>query len=169
MGVDIDGVSTTLNSLSDLPREIREQVVTKLNETAELTRTQAIQNITDEGAIGTSGMLRASVQVRTRADATDLRAVVKAGGSAEGGTVDYATFVEFGTKPHFPPVEAVTGEVEALDRWVDLKLNADDTESAAFQVAKKIAKVGTDPQPFMRPAAQEARDIFTKRMSSIDL
>jgi HK97 gp10 family phage protein len=169
MGVDIDGVQATLSNLGELPREIRQQVATKLNETAELTRTEAIQNITDEGAIGTSGMLRASVQVRSRADATDLRAVVEAGGSAQGGTVDYATFVEFGTKPHFPPVEAVTGEVEALDRWVDVKLNAEDTESAAFQVARKIAQVGTDAQPFMRPAAQEARDIFQKRMSSIDL
>jgi len=109
------------------------------------------------------------VQVRSRADASDLSAVVKAGGSAEGGTVDYATYVEFGTKPHFPPVEAVTGEVEALDRWVDVKLNPEDTEAVAFQVARRIAQVGTDAQPFMRPAAKEGRDILQKRLSSLDL
>jgi len=169
MGVDINGVQATLSNLKGLPREIRQEVAEKLNDTAEDTRTAAQENIRDQGAIGVSGLLRSSVNVRKRADATDLRAVVKAGGNAEGGTVDYATFVEFGTKPHFPPVEAVTGDVEALDRWVELELNPEDRKTSAFFVARKIAQVGTDPQPFMRPAAQEARNIFTKRMSSIDL
>lgn len=169
MGVELDGAQVTLEALNDLPREIRKELATELNNTAELTRSEAVQNITDEGAIGVSGLLRASVQVRDRADASDLTATVKAGGSAEGGSVDYAVFVEFGTKPHFPPVEAVTGEVEPLDRWVELKLSPDDRESAAFQVARKIAQTGTDEQPFMRPAAKEAQDIFERRMDSINL
>jgi HK97 gp10 family phage protein len=169
MGITVSGIEATIENLDEVPDELRKQFANRLNATAEGIRSEAIKQLTKQSAIGVSGLLRASVQVRNRAKATDLRAVVKAGGSAKKGTVDYATFVEFGTKPHFPPVEAVTGEVEALDRWVELKVDPEDTESTAFAIAKTISRVGTDPQPYMRPAARKGQTILKRELSKIDL
>lgn len=51
----------------------------------------------------------------------------------------YGPAVEKGSKPHFPPIEALTGKLEELDKWAKLKgLNA-------FAVAKSIARKGTKP------------------------
>jgi HK97 gp10 family phage protein len=59
-----------------------------------------------------------------------------------GTNVKYAKPVEFGTRPHFPPVES-------LNPW------ARRHGKNAWGVALKIAAVGTKPQPFMNPAIDE--------------
>src|SRR5262245_41824789 len=46
-----------------------------------------------------------------------------------GSTSHYAPYVEFGTRPHFPPLDAIR-------RWCNLR---GIPESAAFPIAKKIA------------------------------
>ena len=49
----------------------------------------------------------------------------------------YAPAAEKGSRPHFPPIEALTGKLESLDLWARQKgLNA-------FAVAKGIARKGT--------------------------
>ena len=61
----------------------------------------------------------------------------------------YADCVEFGTNPHWvPPSE--------LEGWVRRKLGIDRKHAlgVAFAVAHKIAKYGTPPQPFWRPAME---------------
>lgn len=58
----------------------------------------------------------------------------------------YGLFVELGTRPHFPPVEA-------LKPWARLKLG---NENLAWAVAKKIAKRGTKAKPFFQPAVNES-------------
>lgn len=52
--------------------------------------------------------------------------------------LNYAEPVELGTRPHFPPIEA-------LIDWVVLKLGVPekDARSVAFLVARKISRVGT--------------------------
>lgn len=68
-----------------------------------------------------------------------------------GPTVAYWPFVERGTKPHWPPVAAVTP-------W------ARRHGIPPFLVARSIAKKGTKAQPFVRPAwehnQQQIRDMF---------
>lgn len=59
-----------------------------------------------------------------------------------GSNLEYAPWVEFGTRPHFPPVDALKG-------WARRKLG---DENAAFAIAKKIAKKGTKAKPYLRPA-----------------
>lgn len=54
--------------------------------------------------------------------------------------VDYAAYVEFGTRPHWPPPGALAG-------W------AGRHGIPEFLVARAIALHGTRPQPFMQPAA----------------
>lgn len=53
----------------------------------------------------------------------------------------YAPFVELGTRPHFPPVEA-------LKEWA----KRHGMEGAEWAIAKKIGEKGTKPQPFLYPA-----------------
>jgi len=66
----------------------------------------------------------------------------------------HAVFVELGTEPHFPPVEA-------LKPWARRKLGDEDL---AFAVAVKISKVGTKPQPVLRPTADEEYPKLTRRI-----
>jgi hypothetical protein len=58
-----------------------------------------------------------------------------------GTNVVYAPYIEFGTKPHFPPVKAIR-------QWVWLKrkdfgLKDNEVDGVAFAIAKRISKVGT--------------------------
>jgi len=52
----------------------------------------------------------------------------------------YMPALEEGSKPHFPPIKALTGKTEMLDLW------AKDKGVSAFAVAKAIAKRGTRPR-----------------------
>ena len=76
-----------------------------------------------------------------------------------------------GTRPHFPPLG---NENTGLMRWVIRHMGAakgktpvfgkvkktdrvDKAKSIAFAIAKKIAKYGTPPKPFLRPAFIQAK------------
>lgn len=65
---------------------------------------------------------------------------------------EYASFIEFTVKPHFPPLGA-------LKEWAARKLG---DESAAFPIAKKMAAEGfkTLPKPFMGPAVEANKRTF---------
>ena len=88
-----------------------------------------------------------------------------------GTNVSHAPFIEFGTKPHFPPLG---DENKGLMRWAIRHMGAakgktpvfgkvkkadrvDKARSIAFAIAKKIAKYGTPPKPFLRPAFIQAK------------
>jgi HK97 gp10 family phage protein len=74
-----------------------------------------------------------------------------------GSTSKYAPFVEFGTRPHFPPLDAIR-------EWCRLK---GIPESAAFPIAKKIAERGTEAQPFMYPALQAGKRNHLSRLRAL--
>ena len=59
-----------------------------------------------------------------------------------------AAFLELGTKPHMPPVEALIPWVRAV-----LGVSAKRAPSVAFLVARKIAKKGTKPKKYFERAA----------------
>ena len=66
---------------------------------------------------------------------------------------DYGISVEFGTAPHFTSAKNLVG-------WSRRVLGNKD---AAYAVAKKIAKKGTEAQPWMRPALFQVKEIWIKR------
>lgn len=72
-----------------------------------------------------------------------------------GPQVKYGRWVEMGTRPHFPPPSA-------LVRWARLKLRARNPESAAFAIARKIAKHGTKAQPYMAPGLDAAKSTIAR-------
>lgn len=63
----------------------------------------------------------------------------------------YSAHVEFGTTPHMPPIEPIK---KYLMRKTGM--NEKEATNAAWAVAKKIAKEGTEPKPFLRPALNAA-------------
>lgn len=67
-----------------------------------------------------------------------------------GFSAPHASPVEFGTMPHFPPVEPLIG-------WAQRKLGLrpDEAKRVGHAIAWKIFRHGTDPQPYFRPAIDE--------------
>lgn len=68
-----------------------------------------------------------------------------------GYSAPYASVIEYGSHPHMPPVEP-------LIKWAKRKigLSEKEAEQAGWRIAKKIAKEGTLPKPFFRPAIEVA-------------
>jgi len=64
-----------------------------------------------------------------------------------GTNLVYGPAIEYGTKPHFPPVEP-------LEEWARLKLHV---EGIGFLIAQKISKFGTVGTPYLRPAEDEGK------------
>ncbi len=67
----------------------------------------------------------------------------------------YGLYVEVGTRPHFPPLDA-------LEDWA--KRHGFDS---AWPIAKKISKEGTDAQPFLIPAWEKIAKLYFKRLEKI--
>jgi HK97 gp10 family phage protein len=65
---------------------------------------------------------------------------------------NYGPYVEFGTRPHFPPVEP-------LEEWARRHGMPPGT---GFLIARKIARFGTPAQPFLFPAAEAERNPFVR-------
>lgn len=108
-------------------------------------------------AIATSAMLiQNEARKRAPVDTGRLRADIKTqysngGLTAHIGTkVHYAPYVEFGTRPHWPPAGA-------LDRWGQLH------GIPGFLVARAISRRGTKPQPFLFPA-WESNKVKVRRL-----
>jgi hypothetical protein len=177
--VDIDGIDVAVENLDELPEEIRRRIADKINEAALLARTVAIKRLKQRQSGYSTGALRGTIAVRQNASASSLEAIVAAGGeeTQEGG-FDYSLAVEFGTRPHFPPVKAVTGQTESLDIWVR-RMNpsppegmedaseSEVNEAVAFLIARDISRTGTKEMPFMRPGFNAGAAKLKKEMRTL--
>lgn len=78
------------------------------------------------------GTLRQSVFAEQRIEPDGVLGIV-------GSAIQYAPYVELGTRPHFPPIEP-------LKDWVRKKFalaEEEQVEAAAWSIARKIAARGT--------------------------
>lgn len=66
---------------------------------------------------------------------------------------DYWKYIENGTKPHFPPIDSIK-------KWISVKPvlprplkngKLPTTNQLAYLIGRKISKVGTKVQPFLKP------------------
>lgn len=69
----------------------------------------------------------------------------------------YAPYIEFGTKPHFPPLDAIKA-------WVRRKLRK--PESLAYPIARAIGKRGTPPRPFLSTALKTVQKRLLAQMKA---
>ena len=90
-----------------------------------------VRNIDKFGVVA-SGLMKRSVKEENESVIVD---------------VPYASYLEFGTRPHKVPVRA-------LYKWAKIKFKMTDKEAwaVAYSVAKKIEREGTKPKPFVRSA-----------------
>lgn len=87
-------------------------------------------------------------------------------GVLSGKPLLYAEIVEFGRKPGgFPPYQENT----SLYRWVKLKLGivGKMTKQVAFLIARKIAKYGFKPHPYLKPAYDHEIGPFEQAIKEI--
>lgn len=106
-----------------------------------------------EAPVGVDGVLRGSgfVELPKTLPGKGVVVYLGYGGAAAG----YAVAVHEGTKPHFPPVDA-------LKRWAKKKLG---DEGAAWAVARKIARVGTKATKYLERPMRELAPTMGERMA----
>ena len=107
------------------------------------------------------GRLGGSIQVQRQARSVKLSPRLR-GQAARvtyivGTPLRYAASVEFGSVPHWAPIGP-------LKLWAKRKLG---DEGAAYAVQKTIAKKGTKPQPFLRPAYLKVIPGYKKEIKRI--
>ncbi len=126
--IDLQGWNELEAAWQRAPDIVREELTAATWE-AELLFEGEVKDLTPTGA---TDLLRASIAAQPpQALADQVIGVV-------GTALDYALPVELGSKPHFPPVEA-------LEDWVKKRLGVPDKDAhrVAFLVARKIAAHGT--------------------------
>jgi len=168
LGAEIDGMSSTLDKLEDVVEEAEEALAGVLNRSAERGKDGAESALDRKTSPYGLGAARATIRVQKEAEARDLEAIVAAGGAATvRAGFDYTLSIEFGAKPHFPPVEKLTGKKEALDEWVQRMNPTGDVEDVAFSIAQDISRRGLDERPFMRPGFRVAKADIRKRVKTV--
>jgi len=107
------------------------------------------------GAVDT-GRLRASIWPTIKFDGNIIQGIV-------GSNLKYAAAVEYGSKPHMPPVEPLIGWVRRKGlagtystrtrrRLGNKEDQGQQDRALAWAIAMKIKRVGTKAHPFLEPA-----------------
>jgi len=99
----------------------------------------------------------ASTRPHPPQDTGELTRSIKLTKHSEGASViadaPHAPMVEYGARPHFPPLAPITG-------WVWRKFDVESWEEAeeiALSICRKIAKYGMQPRHFMLRALTDFR------------
>lgn len=141
-----NGMQQVIQNLSTMEKNIVQEIVYG----CQAVQAQTITDARSFVPIGVTGALSQSLQPGAITVSDDnVEAVVEA-------NADYASFVEFGTRPHFPPVEA-------LKDWAAKFLG---DEALAFLVARAISRRGTIAHPFLGPALVQNLPVFRNAMAA---
>lgn len=75
---------------------------------------------------------------------------------------DYAKFVEKGTKPHFPPINAIEEWIvhKPIVPYPDSKGKLPTVKQLAFLIARKISQVGTEGGNYLEITVKELEDKY---------
>lgn len=135
-------ISITLQGWDRLEQAFRQapDIVRQELDTFMHAATQHIQSEVQDRTPAAMGTLRASIHGSVERMSDGVLGVV-------GTAQPYAVPVELGSKPHFPPVQA-------LQDWVRVKLGKSGKEGRgiAFAIARKIGKKGTKGHFMFRDA-----------------
>lgn len=141
----VEGLDELLRKMDNLPAEVQSECF-KAMQTASLDIiADAKGNLRVNGSVVT-GNLRASGKVQKVDDKTlDVGFF-----SSDARDKGYASYVEHGRKPgKMPPPDI-------LEAWAykKFRLSHKEARSAAWALARSIAKKGTKPHPFFEPAVE---------------
>ena len=147
VSMEMVGMDKLMEELESFSLRKAKEVSQEVNAAALEVQDEAKRNLTDWGAINT-GHLRNSIIAEMTADRMGAEV------GADKATAPYAPYVEFGTKPHWPPSDAIR-------RWV---LDHKMPETAVFPISLKIARHGTRARPFLYPAFNKVAKEFVQRL-----
>ena len=118
-----------------MPRKLEQALVRGFRGAAMVLHAEVVMQIEAVGAVDL-GALRNSVQTERLPD-----------GAAVTVSAPHAASVEYGTRPHMPPVAP-------LEAWAARHGMAD----AGYPIARKIAREGTKPRRYFAKAVRAASD-----------
>lgn len=143
-----------------------------------------IQDITNDFVVELKNKLTANDSNASGNLAKSIRGIVKQNGKYIVISIqleDYWKYIENGTKPHFPPVDAIK-------KWISVKpilprpLKSGKLPTAnqlAFLIARKISRVGTKAKPFLKPTItdfdlinkvyNEVVDLLNKQLEDLEV
>jgi hypothetical protein len=124
-------------------RNILEKADAKLDEIADFLFSKSQENIVEMEIIDEGTMLKSGYVNRAFLE------------KEVGYSAPYSAHLEFGTDPHFPPIEPIQA-------WAKRKLGLTDEEAkkAAWAICKTIEKEGSEPRPFFRDAIEATKSKF---------
>lgn len=137
--VEIRGAKQVIKNLQKIDKQIFERIVTACQK----VQARVVNDARAAAPVFLTTLRQSILPGDISVSRTNVEAKVVA-------NVDYASFVEFGTRPHFPPVEA-------LRDWAAKKLG---DENAAFLVARSISQKGTPARPYLGPALLKNQSVF---------
>ncbi|NPV78246.1 MAG: HK97 gp10 family phage protein [Anaerolineae bacterium] len=154
----------------DLREEVYFPIHDAMAQSGKLLEDQIKQNLTDNDSVAT-GDLRGSVssgEVQVTKDAIFVEV-----GAGRG--LPYAQAVEYGSKPHTPPL-SITEPGQPLYEWVRIKQLAgiysvrtgrrlgskakqiDENRRVARAIWAHIRRFGTKPHPYFEPALEQTKE-----------
>lgn len=145
-------LSVSLGDLQSFARGLRDapEYTDQVLQAAMTEATLLLQREWQENLSRVSGITAASIASDVASTPAGVLGIVSSSQPS-------ALFVELGTRPHMPPVEAI-------EPWVKAVLGISDpkqAKSVAFLVARKIARHGTPAQHPMARAAQATEGQIT--------
>lgn len=110
----------------------------------------SVERLLKRAALTIEGAAKGLAPVDTGRLRASITSVVEPDRAVVAPAVFYGAYVEFGTRPHWPPLAA-------LQPWAS-RHGFPMGSPGAFLVARAIARHGTKPHPYMRPAAENSVD-----------
>ena len=144
MNIRLD--ASEISQLADAWRRAPDIVADEFEAALLLSTGMLHSEIVDNTPVGASGGSGAGLSGSINYDVN--RSVGEVTGVV-GTANPYAVPVEMGTRPHFPPLAPIREWVEAR-----LGVSADEVDSVAFLIARKISREGTQGQFMFRNAFQ---------------
>jgi len=127
----LDELKKKMKDLSDVA--VRQQMERTMYRSTEMIKYRARDLVPVD-----SGALRKSIRDIVQVGAKEIKGIV-------GPTEPYGAPVEFGARPHFPPVGA-------LKKWAEKRgINP-------YALAVAISRRGTRPHPFLIPAFEQLKN-----------
>ena len=128
--------------LSEKFEHSREYMLVALNQALRKCGQLLVPRVKEATPVGASHKLRNTTVFQVLGKAEDMRMELRQSAFSEGG-FPYGVSVRHGTRPHFPPIEALVPWVRVV-----LHVSEERVRSVAFLVARKISRVGTKPNPY---------------------
>lgn len=161
--LQLDGVDQVNRALKDLTPNLRKAVNREVVRSILKIQAGAKRRVrVDRGflrntiAVGDNEALVQALSTNAGNDAAGIRLSSETTEAVAGTYSSYGPPVEFGSRPHFPPVAAIR-------EWAKRK---GIPEEAAFPIARAIAERGTPPSPFLFPSYEEEVPEFAQRLAA---